>query len=84
MKVFDCFGMIPPPMRRDGGDVQARYQEIVSGKSVGIGGDAYYGYRNNLKGKFAITWPRLAFRPPITTLSSSRDYSKKRCFSTSR
>jgi O-methyltransferase len=46
---FDVFGMIPPPTS-DKDDVKSkdRYQKIVSGKSTGLGGDQYYGYRDNL------------------------------------
>jgi asparagine synthase (glutamine-hydrolysing) len=46
--VYDTFGMIPPPSERDGQDVHERYAAIVAGKSEGIGGDKYYGYRENL------------------------------------
>jgi hypothetical protein len=46
--IFDVFDMIPPPSGEDGDDVQQRYQEILNGKSNGIGGDTYYGYRQNL------------------------------------
>jgi O-methyltransferase len=49
IKVYDVFGMIPEPSEKDGTDVQERYKEIVSGKSRGIGGDAYYGYAPDLK-----------------------------------
>ena len=48
--VFDAFGMMPPPTPKDGADVHRRYEEIVTGKSRGIGGDQYYGYRNGLLG----------------------------------
>ena len=48
MTIYDVFAMIPPPSERDGADVHARYAEIVQGKSAGIGGDTYYGYRDNL------------------------------------
>lgn len=46
--VYDVFGMIPAPSKRDGPDVQRRYLEIVSGQSAGIGGDRYYGYEEDL------------------------------------
>lgn len=49
IKVYDVFGMIPEPTEKDGPDVQERYKEIVSGKSGGIGGDAYYGYVSDLQ-----------------------------------
>jgi asparagine synthase (glutamine-hydrolysing) len=46
---FDVFGMIPPPnSAKDGAKSAARYEEIVSGKSSGIQGKEYYGYRNDL------------------------------------
>lgn len=47
-RVYDVFGMIPPPTREDTQDVHDRYRTIVEGKSTGIGGDKYYGYEKNL------------------------------------
>src|SRR5690606_26952959 len=38
-RLYDAFGMIPPPSDKDDADVHARYEEIKSGKSKGIGGD---------------------------------------------
>lgn len=46
--VHDVFGVIPPPGEKDGEDVHERYRTILAGQSRGIGGDAYYGYQNNL------------------------------------
>jgi hypothetical protein len=46
--VYDVFGMIPPPTQDDTQDVHDRYRTIVEGKSVGIDGDQYYGYQENL------------------------------------
>lgn len=48
MKAYDVFGMIPPPGEKDGEDVHRRYATIVSGQSTGIGGETYYGYRDDL------------------------------------
>ena len=48
MKVYDVFGMIPPPGERDGEDVHRRYATIVEGRSKGIAGETYYGYRDEL------------------------------------
>jgi O-methyltransferase len=45
---FDVFGMIPPPSEGDDAKSKARYEVIISGKSAGIGGEQYYGYRENL------------------------------------
>ena len=48
LRVYDVFGLIPPPSPRDGEDVQRRYEVITSGRSTGIGGDRYYGYEDDL------------------------------------
>ncbi|HEX2756617.1 MAG TPA: TylF/MycF/NovP-related O-methyltransferase, partial [Candidatus Limnocylindrales bacterium] len=48
MKVYDVFGMIPPPGEKDGDDVHRRYATIASGASKGVGGETYYGYREDL------------------------------------
>lgn len=46
---FDVFGMIPPPTHdKDDPKSKARYEEISAGRSVGLGGETYYGYRDNL------------------------------------
>jgi len=48
---FDVFGMIPPPTSdKDEADAKSRYETIASGASVGIGGNKYYGYRDDLYG----------------------------------
>ena len=47
-RCYDVFAMIPPPSEHDGVDVHARYAEIASGKSIGLKGDIYYGYQENL------------------------------------
>lgn len=51
MRVFDVFGMIPPPSEKDGSDMKARYEEIASGKSSGLGKDPYYAYDDDLEAK---------------------------------
>jgi len=48
-RVYDAFGMIPPPSEKDDADVHARYEQIKSGKSTGLGGNTYYGYTENLQ-----------------------------------
>lgn len=46
---FDVFGMIPPPRsEKDGPDTLSRYEQIAAGRSKGIQGDTYYGYRPDL------------------------------------
>lgn len=47
-RVYDVFGMIPPPTREDTRDVHERYRTIVEGKAVGIKQDRYYGYEADL------------------------------------
>jgi asparagine synthase (glutamine-hydrolysing) len=48
MKVYDVFGMIPPPSERDGEDVHRRYAAITAGTATGPGSETYYGYRDDL------------------------------------
>jgi O-methyltransferase len=55
---FDVFGMIPPPGENDDDGVRRRYQVIASGQSKGIGGDSYYGYRDDLIGDVARAYAR--------------------------
>ena len=45
---YDLFGMIPPPGDNDPPEVHQRYATIEAGESAGIGGDLYYGYRDDL------------------------------------
>lgn len=45
---YDTFDMIPAPTKDDPIEVHERYEEISSGKSRGIGGETYYGYRSDL------------------------------------
>ncbi|HVW74328.1 MAG TPA: TylF/MycF/NovP-related O-methyltransferase [Rhizomicrobium sp.] len=46
---FDVFAMIPPPTSdKDDDKSRERYDVIRSGRSTGIDGDEYYGYRDSL------------------------------------
>ncbi|WP_109356491.1 TylF/MycF/NovP-related O-methyltransferase [Sphingorhabdus sp. EL138] len=46
---FDVFGMIPEPTsEKDDHKSKSRYETIKSGTSRGIGGESYYGYRDDL------------------------------------
>jgi SAM-dependent methyltransferase len=63
MKVYDVFGMIPQPSERDGQDVHQRYRTIVSGASKGIGGETYYGYRDNLYDEVSESFARHGIEP---------------------
>lgn len=56
MKAYDAFGLIPPPTDEDGQDVRKRYETILDGKSKGIGGDLYYGYREDLLGEVTASF----------------------------
>jgi asparagine synthase (glutamine-hydrolysing) len=55
LRVYDVFGMIPPPSEADGEDIHARYETVRKGESRGIGGDRYYGYEDGLREKVAGT-----------------------------
>jgi hypothetical protein len=59
MKVYDVFGMIPPPGEEDGPDVHERYAKIASGEAQGVGGDTYYGYRDDLYAEVTDSFTRL-------------------------
>jgi hypothetical protein len=59
MKVYDVFGMIPPPTEHDGPDVHARYEKIAGGEARGVGGDTYYGYRDDLYEEVTDSFARL-------------------------
>lgn len=48
LHLYDVFGLIPPPGPEDGEDAHERYEVIRQGKSQGIGGELYYGYRDDL------------------------------------
>jgi O-methyltransferase len=61
MRVFDVFGMIPPPSSRDGADMQARYRDIASGSSAGLGGGRYYAYDEDLEAKVTENFRDLGY-----------------------
>ena len=63
MKVYDVFGMIPPPTERDGADVHARYRTITEGKARGVGGEQYYGYRDDLEEEVRASFARHGLPP---------------------
>ncbi len=59
LKVYDVFGMIPPPSEADGADVRQRYDKITAGKARGLAEDEqYYGYREDLLGEVAASFAR--------------------------
>jgi len=59
MKVYDVFGMIPAPGEHDGADVHERYAKIAAGDARGVGGDTYYGYREDLYREVGESFARL-------------------------
>ena len=59
MKVYDVFGMIPPPSEHDGADVHQRYETIAGGEAKGVGGETYYGYRDDLYQEVTDSFARL-------------------------
>ena len=58
LKVYDVFGMIPPPSDADGEDVHRRYEKITAGDARGVGGETYYGYRDDLYGEVTESFAR--------------------------
>jgi asparagine synthase (glutamine-hydrolysing) len=59
MKVYDVFGMIPPPGDHDGPDVHQRYETIIRGEARGIGDNTYYGYHRDLYREVDASFTRL-------------------------
>lgn len=59
MKVYDVFGTIPPPGENDGVDVHARFERISKGGATGLGGEVYYGYRDDVYGEVTASFTRL-------------------------
>jgi hypothetical protein len=59
MKVYDVFGLIPPPSDQDGQDVHDRYAKITAGEARGPGGEQYYGYRDDLYAEVQDSFARL-------------------------
>jgi len=59
MKVYDVFGMIPAPGAHDGADVHERYATIAAGDARGVGGETYYGYRDDLYAEVRESFSRL-------------------------
>lgn len=56
---FDIFGTIPPPTSdKDDLKSKERYKTIAGGKSQGLGGDPYYGYRKDLYSDVVNTFSR--------------------------
>ena len=61
LRVYDVFGMIPPPSEEDGADVHRRYAVITAGKSKGLKGNPYYGYEKHVISKVEQSFARHGF-----------------------
>lgn len=61
LRVYDMFGMIPPPSEHDGEDMRSRYEEISDGSAVGVDGGLYYLYEADLKAVVERNFERLGF-----------------------
>ncbi|MDK9695065.1 MAG: TylF/MycF family methyltransferase [Siculibacillus sp.] len=62
---FDVFGMIPEPTsEKDDQKSKDRYRQIAAGKSRGLKGDVYYGYRRDLYSEVVASFER--YRVPVT------------------
>lgn len=59
MRVYDVFGLIPPPTDDDGEDVHRRYAKIASGDARGLGDGVYYGYHDDLLAEVSESFSRL-------------------------
>ncbi len=74
MYVYDAFGMIPPPTDEDGEDVKRRYEKIRSGGSAGLGGETYYGYREDLLGEVTASFERFGLPVGPTNVELVKGY----------
>jgi SAM-dependent methyltransferase len=63
LRVYDVFGMIPPPGDEDEADVHARYEEIRAGRSKGLAGGRYYGYEEDLLDTVKANFRHHGFEP---------------------
>lgn len=61
LRVYDVFGMIPPPSAEDGPDVHERFAVIRDGRATGLGGDLYYGYVPDLYAQVRGHFARLGY-----------------------
>lgn len=60
---YDVFGMIPPPGADDDARSHARYAEIKEGRSLGIGGQRYYGYVEDLYARVCNSFRAYGLQP---------------------
>ncbi len=63
LKLFDVYGIIPPPSENDEEDIHKRYDVIKSGKAEGLNGDIYYGYKENLLQQVKDSFTKFGLQP---------------------
>jgi hypothetical protein len=72
MRIYDVFGMIPPPGERDTEREHARYEKIKSGRAKGFGSDLYYGYEDDLLSAVIGAFQALGLEPEDNAVSFVR------------
>jgi predicted O-methyltransferase YrrM len=69
LHLYDVFGTIPAPSEADGQAAAQRFEEILTGRSKGIGGGVYYGYRNDLVESVQTELRNAGFEPAEHSIS---------------
>lgn len=69
LRLFDAFGLIPPPSANDGAQAQVHYARIVAGQAAGIDGGVYYGYQDDLEGKVRAALAAFGHAPEADHIS---------------
>jgi predicted O-methyltransferase YrrM len=59
--VYDVFALHPPPSEKDDFASHQQYEIIKDGKSLGLGGNLYYGYEKNLYAKVSQSFADFGF-----------------------
>lgn len=77
---FDVFGTIPAPTSlKDDAKSKERYRAIAEGHSDGIGGERYYGYRDDLYGDVVGAFARFGLTVGIGGLALERGLFQNTC-----
>lgn len=70
LRIYDVFGMIPPPTVDDTADVHERYKAISEGRSRGLGdGNVYYGYVDNLQDVVVENMRTFGIEPRVANIA---------------
>lgn len=83
-RIYDAFGMIPPPSEKDDVDVHVRYEEIKSGQSKGLGKNTYYGYVENLQDVVTRNLDRYGLDPAENNIKLIKGYFEDTLYVTDR